>query len=278
MRTIFTTLAFALAVSAGVPDATAQDDRQITNIVGDVYRFQNRFHFNIFVVTDDGIVVTDPINAEAASWLEAELDSRFGKPVTHLIYSHSHGDHASGGAVFADTAEVIAHANAPEKIDGVAIETRFDDTLTFETGGSTIELTFLGKGHGDDLIAMVVRPENVAFVVDAVSAKRLPYRDFPRSDIDGWIEQVRTAEGLDFDVLAPGHGALGSKADVTATREYIESLREQVLAGLKAGKTEEQLAVEILMANYKDWGQYDSWRELNVRGMARWLIQTGAAN
>ena len=37
----------------------------------------------------------------------AEIAGRFGKPVTHLVYSHSHGDHASGGAVF-EAPEVIA--------------------------------------------------------------------------------------------------------------------------------------------------------------------------
>ena len=32
------------------------------------------------------------------------------------------------------------------------------------------------------------------------------------------------------------------------------------------------------MAEYKDWIQYAAWRELNVRGMARFLERTGAAN
>jgi hypothetical protein len=38
---------------------------------------------------------------------------------------------------------------------------------------------------------MVIRPENVGFVVDAVASKRLPYRDFPRSNVDHWTNQVR---------------------------------------------------------------------------------------
>ncbi len=272
-------LSFAAVLGAVLTGSVdAQQTREITPITGDVYRFQNNFHYSIFVVTGEGIVVTDPINAEAAEWLSNELASRFDEPVTHLIYSHSHPDHASGGAVFAETAEVIAQANAPETIDGVAPTTRFDDELTIEVGTKTIELTYLGPGHGEDLIAMVIRPERVGFVVDAVSAKRLPYRDFPGSDIDGWIGQVEKVEALDFDILAPGHGALGTPDDVTATRTYIESLRARVLEGLKDGKSEEQLVLEIQMERYKDWGQYDSWRELNVRGMARWLVNSGAIN
>jgi hypothetical protein len=30
---------------------------------------------------------------------------------------------------------------------------------------------------------------------------------------------------MDFEILAPGHGALGSKADVTNFRLYLEHLR-----------------------------------------------------
>ncbi|MDJ0896118.1 MAG: MBL fold metallo-hydrolase [Alphaproteobacteria bacterium] len=267
------------AVIAVAAAAHAQDTKRgLTEIKGDVYRFQNKFHFSMVVVTQDGVVVTDPINADAAAWLKNEIANRFNKPITHLIYSHSHLDHASGGAVFADGTKVIAQANAPEQIDGVAPTERFDDKMVVETGGKTIELTFLGKGHGDDLIAMVVRPENVAFVVDAVSVRRLVYRDFPRVDIDGLVEQIKVVEGLDFEVLAPGHGALGDKAHVPEAREYVEALRAEVLAGLKAGKSEDTLAQEITMDAYKDWGQYEAWRELNVRGMARWLVKTGAAN
>ncbi len=249
--------------------------RSITNIAGDVYRFQNKFHFNIFVVTPQGVVVTDPINKEAAEWLKAEIGKITDQPIKYLIYSHSHGDHASGGAVFTDTAEVVAHKNAPEAIDGVTPKTRFDDNHTIEIGGKTVELTYLGKGHGDDLIAMVVRPENVAFAVDAVSVNRLPFRDFPRADIGGIINQIKTVEGLDFDILAPGHGAMGVKADATAHREYVEKLMALVKAGLKGGKSVDDLVTELTLDEYADWGSFKNFREPNIRGMARWLKQSG---
>ena len=61
--------------------------RSITKIAGDVYRFQNNFHFSVFMVTSDGIIVTDPINADAAKWLKAELATRFNQPVKFLVYS-----------------------------------------------------------------------------------------------------------------------------------------------------------------------------------------------
>ena len=114
-----------------------------------------------------------------AAWLKSEIAKLTAQPITHLVYSHSHGDHASGGNSYGTVANVIAQQNAPDTIDGVKPTIRFTDAMQFTLGGKTFELTWLGPGHGKDLTVMVIRPENVAFVVDAVSSKRLFYRDFP---------------------------------------------------------------------------------------------------
>ena len=266
-----------LVATLGFSTGFAQDvKREITRVTGDVYRFQNKFHVNMFVVTGDGVVVTDPINQEAARWLRTEIGKITDEPITHLIYSHSHGDHASGGTEYGDVPNVIAHRNAPEDIDLVEPTIRFDDEMSLTVGSKTFELTYLGPGHGSDLIAMVVRPDDVAFVVDAVSAKRLFYRDFPGSNVDHWIEQVKRVNSLDFDFLIGGHGPVGNKQDVAAGLVYLEELRAQVLTGLKAGKTVDELKTSVMMAKYKDWGSYEQWRELNVQGMARHLKESGA--
>ena len=260
-----------------VPLSTAfAQERAVTNIAGDVYRFQNENHYSIFVVTEDGVVVTDPINMEAALWLRSEISKLTDKPITHLIYSHSHGDHASGGAVFGDVPNVIAQADAPEKIDGVAITSRIDEATTIETGGKSIELVPLGPGHGTDLMAIVVQPESVGFIVDAVAAKRLPFRDFPNSNVDDWTNQVRNVEALEFEILSGGHGVLGVKSDVTDGRIYLEELREQVLEGMEAGNSVDDLVASITMDEYKDWASYDQWLEPNIRGMARHLEEIDA--
>ncbi len=263
-------------MAIGVGTVSAQDvKREITRVTDDVYRFQNQFHVNMFVVTGDGVVVTDPINSEAASWLRDEIGKLTRQPITHLIYSHSHGDHASGGTEYGDVPSVIMHQNAPEDIDLVEPTIRFNDQMSFTVGSKTFELTYLGPGHGNDLIAMVVRPDNVAFVVDAVSSKRLFYRDFPGANVDHWTDQVRKVNSLDFEVLIGGHGPVGVKGDVADSIAYLEELRAEVLKGLKAGKSVDQLKQSIKMEKYKTWAAYDNWRELNVQGMARHLVESG---
>lgn len=257
--------------------AIAQEaDREVGKVSGDVYRFRNEGHCTVFTITSDGVVVTDPINADAAAWLKAEIAKLTDQPINTLVFSHSHGDHASGGNAFGEMDAIVAHENAPDEIDGVRPTTRFSERMQFTRGGKTFELTYLGPGHGSDLVAMVIRPENVAFVVDAVATKRLFYRDFPGADVDEWINQVRAVDALDFEILVGGHGPVGSKSDVDAGLAYLEEMRAAVLAGLKAGKTEDELAASITMDEYADWINYAEWRELNVRGMTRHLQQLEA--
>ena len=266
-----------LLLTVGANTSFAQDvKREVTRVTDDVYRFQNRFHMNMFVITGDGVVVTDPISAEAATWLRAEIAKLTEQPITHLIYSHSHGDHASGGAAYGKLPNIIAQQNAPPAIDGVKPTIRFSEQMSFTQGDKTFELTYLGPGHGNDLLAIVVRPDDVAFVVDAVSSKRLFYRDFPGANIDHWTDQVRKVDTLEFEVMIGGHGPVGMKSDVADGIAYLEELRAAVLRGLNAGESVDELKQSVKMEKYRTWAAYDQWRELNVQGMARYLAESGA--
>ena len=279
MKTLLSSMAIATLLLVQAPPIFAQTDakRSVTEIAPDVYRLQNNFHYSMVVLTGEGAVVTDPINADMAAWIKTEVATLTDKPVTHLIYSHSHGDHASGGAVLAENATVIAQANAPLDIDGVKPTQRFVDSHEFAHGDKTFELTWLGPGHGEDLIAVIVRPANVAFITDAASPKRLPWRNMGGANIDNWIEQVRKIESLDFEIFAPAHGNVGVKADATDARVYMEELKAAVLAGLQAGKSVDTLKKDVTMSDYKDWGNYENWLPLNIEGMARFLVSSGQA-
>lgn len=253
--------------------ALAQSDdvrRSLTEVTGDVWRFDNNFHVSMVVVTEDGAVVGDPINAEAATWLENEISERFGKEVTYVLPSHSHADHGAGGEVFADTATIIAHQNYQKAVGQEFGPTHpadilFQDSLTVEHGGKTFELTYIGEGHGDDMVVTVVRPENVAFVVDVVSPKRLPWRNSTAA-LNGMIDQISEVEKLDFDILLPGHSVTGTKSDATAAREYLEALRDVVQAELETGKSADDIITSVKMPAYADWANYEEWLPLNVEG------------
>ncbi len=257
-----------------VAPAFAQNEpkRAITKIAGDLYRFQNNFHFSVFLVTPDGVIVTDPINAEAATWLKAEIKKRFNKPIRYLILSHDHSDHSSGGEIFADTATVIAHENAKATIVGESRPTAipdltFSDRMTVSLGGKQVELIYVGASHSDNLIVMNFPAERTLFAVDIVSVTRVAYKPLRDSYFPGWINALKRMEAIDFDILAPGHGPLGVKADIAANRGYMSGLYNGVLKGLRTGETLDSLKSNLTLDAYKDWGRYKEWRPLNIEGV-----------
>ena len=248
--------------------------RDITKIAGDLYRFQNNFHYSVFLVTPAGIIVTDPIDADAAKWLKAELAQRFNQPIKYLIYSHDHRDHIAGGEVFADTALVVAHENAKAAIIGEKRPTAvpqitFSEQMTIELGGKRVELTYVGRNHSDNSIVMRFPAERVLFAVDFIPVKGVAFRDFPDAYITDWIESLKRVEAMDYDVLAPGHGALGTKEDVRAYRGYMEELRAAVLEASRAGKSVDEMKQTIKLDKYKDWFRYEEFLPLNIEGMYR---------
>ncbi|MFQ5542619.1 MAG: MBL fold metallo-hydrolase [Candidatus Binatia bacterium] len=240
---------------SGVPAFGQQKPvRKITKIAGDLYRFQNRFHVSVFLVTPDGIIATDPINADAAKWLKAELKKRFNQPVKYLIYSHDHRDHISGGEVFADTA---------------VPDVTFSDRMTIELGGKSVDLVYVGRGHSDNMIVMHFPAERALFAVDFISVKRVGFKNLNDAYFPDWMDGIKLVEGIDFDILVLGHGPMGTKQDARDHRAYLEELYAAVLKGARAGKTLEELQQSIRLEKYKDWGQYKQWLPLNIEGMYR---------
>src|SRR6185503_5744986 len=88
-----------------------QSTRSIVNITGQLYRAQNDNHYTVFLVTPEGVIMSDPINRDFSRWLKNEIATRFKVPVRYVLYTHRDWDHASGGVVFADTAQFVGHVN-----------------------------------------------------------------------------------------------------------------------------------------------------------------------
>ncbi len=278
-----TVLTLGLGSIAILPDKSAAQTnpptREITKIAGDLYRFQNNFHFSVFLVTPDGVIATDPINAEAATWLKDEIKTRFNQPIRYVVYSHDHGDHISGGEVFADAgATVVAHAQAAidiatNNVPTAAPEVTFTDSLTLTLGGKTVNLKFLGKSHSDNMIIAHFPAERTVFAVDFISAKRLPFQTLPDYFIPDAINAIDAVAAMDFDILAPGHGPMGTPQDAADHGQYVKDLKKAVQEAIDAGQSLEQMQASIMMDAYKDWGQHEQYRGKNVEGMHRILTQ-----
>jgi glyoxylase-like metal-dependent hydrolase (beta-lactamase superfamily II) len=143
-------LAFLVAIA---PGTSAQGIIRFDEIADDLYYVGNISHNTVFLVTDEGIIMTDPISQDFSTELKAEIEKRFNVPVRYVLYSHHHWDHASGGSVWEDTAQFIGHENmlahlAPPSndvalpADAVAYDTNNNGSIESSEAGGAYQTNF----------------------------------------------------------------------------------------------------------------------------------------
>jgi|MEHZ01.5.fsa_nt_MEHZ011385232.1_9 membrane dipeptidase len=179
MNNWFFALLTALVLSAcsqievANPPSTAPE-YEIVHISGDLYRARSDGHFTIFLVTPEGIILADPINEGFSLWLKDELAERFDSTVRYVLYSHHHWDHASGGAVFADTAVFVGHENmltnlsAPLQSNLVFSDANGDQRIqrSEAAGGTLANFDRLDANSDDELVGAEI---NVDIVLPSIT-------------------------------------------------------------------------------------------------------------
>ena len=254
-------------------------DDEITKLADDVYLFRHQFHQAIFLTTSEGVIVTDPISAEAATWLRTEIAKLTDKPVRYVVYSHHHSDHITGGKAFADQAVFISQAAALPYIVDAADPTTPVPTLTFtdrmfiDLGGKHVELIYTGKNHSDNSLVVLLPQHRLLFAVDFIPVETMAYRTMRSDYPDDWIESLKRVEQLEFDTLVPGHGKIGRKEHVRMFRRYLEDLRAAVLEQVKKGASLDETKKAVQLPKYESWSRYADWFPENVEGMYRYLTK-----
>lgn len=265
-------LAFAgllglIAVSAHAQ--SPQEQRyEITQVTDNLYRAANNTHRAVFLVTDEGIILADPVNVEFAAWLKSELDERFDVPVRYVLYSHSHADHASGGDAFADTAVFVGHKNMDAGIAALGREAAanirspdvvYSDRMVVKLGGQSVELVHPGPAHSDDMSVIFFREQRVAFAVDYANVKRLPgrLRGYP---FDQYASALGAILTLDIDTIVIGHGNVGSREDIDEYIGFLRDLQAAVTAAIADGQSLEEIQESVQLPEYSHWLSFDDRR------------------
>ena len=146
---VITTVALTALVLLSLPALAVETS--VEQLAPDVYHFRYGFHSNLFIVTDEGVIATDPLSPDAAKACLAEIRKITDKPVRYVIYSHDHTDHIAGGGVYTGNAQFVAHRNAlaPIKARGIdeiiTPDLLVNDRFTLELGGKTIQLAHFGR-------------------------------------------------------------------------------------------------------------------------------------
>jgi glyoxylase-like metal-dependent hydrolase (beta-lactamase superfamily II) len=268
-----------LVQGPGVLAQQSRPDDEITKLADDVYVYRHLFHQAIFIVTSQGVIVTDPISLEAATWLKAEIKKLTEQPIRYVVYSHDHADHITGGSVFADSATFVSHSAVPQAIQkGSRSNTplpdlTFTDRMFIDLGGKRVELIYTGKNHSDNSLVLLLPQSKVLFAVDFIPVETVAYRALPDGYPDDWIESLKQVEQLDFETLVPGHGKIGKKEHVQQFRNYLEDLRAVVSEQIKKGASLEEAKKNVRLPKYEQWQRYSDWFPENVEGMYRYLSE-----
>ena len=118
----------------------------------------------------------------------------------------------------------------------------FEQSLTLHGSQRTAQLLCYGGGHTPSDAFLYLPAERIAFLGDLVSVQTHP--SF-YGDADAWMGILDRLAQLDIQRLVPGHGAVGTPANIRAVRQYIADLAALTAADI-AG------AIDIPAA-YADW-------------------------
>jgi len=247
---------------------------KVQKVSGTVYMLQGQGGNIGASVGEDGIVIVDDEFLPLADKIEAALKGIADKPVKIVLNTHWHGDHTGGNPHFGEKAPIIAQENVRKRLASGG-KTRFGETppapkaalpvITFEDkvsvhlNGEDIRAIHIPQGHTDGDSVIIFTQSNVVHMGDDFfNGGMFPFIDIASGgSVQGMIaggEKV-LAETPDDVKLIPGHGPLANKDDL---RKFITMLKETsaaVQAGIKKGKTLDQLKKEKVLAKWDSWGQ-----------------------
>jgi glyoxylase-like metal-dependent hydrolase (beta-lactamase superfamily II) len=226
--------------------------------------FVRRYAFydqNIGVVLGDGeaLVIDTRSTYGQAREIATHLRELTPFPVTVVVDTHGHFDHAFGNAIFrpatiwgqagcvpfmartGESRKAAIAADEPDLADALAEvvvdppDRTFDTTATIQVGGRPVGLHYLGRAHTDHDAVITVPGTGVVFGGDIVEHGNVPFYgdgyplDWPATAI-ALADLVTPAGGI----LVPGHGDHAGRDFADAQARSITALADlarQVSAG-----------------------------------------------
>lgn len=210
----------------------------------------------MFLTTGEGVIVVDAPPSFGENILSAISDVT-DEPITHVIYSHFHGDHIGGAHVFPDDVIVIAHEDTAAQLERSLPchqcsgprpmpDITFSDNYRLEVGNQVIELEYKGPNHTEGNIFIYAPKQNVLMVVDIIFPGWGPFMAVT-DDFPGLIAAHDQILSYDIDTLIAGHlTRLGTREDVVIQKEFVQDLVEA------AAKSNLELFATIFSSAFED--------------------------
>lgn len=213
-------------------------------------------------VGEDGVFVIDDQYAPLTPKILAEIKKLSDKPVKIVINTHHHSDHVGGNENLAKLGTtIIAHHNVRKRLKNKSPEIAlpvitFSDELHIQMNKEQVIVFHIDNAHTDGDALLYFTESNVLHTGDTYFNARYPNIDLNGGgSIDGYINAVKAGLMLidDNTKIIPGHGNLSNKTEYQTFLEMLETLKTNILAEIKKGKTENDVvANKSLTKTYDD--------------------------
>lgn len=240
-----------IAVNAGVPTGLLDPPEgaqtvapqppgsgvTLTKLGEDVYFAGGGSHHSLFVVFEDHVVVVEaPLGEERSLAVLAKIaETAPGKPVRYLVPTHYHSDHTGGlrtyiakGVTILTTpgnrtfVEQLAKVEKTIRPDLLAREPRaarvetFTGSRVLDDGRRRLELHDIGPNpHVTEAVVAYLPRQKAVFESDLLTIPVSgPFPPASPATVD-FAEKLK-ARGLVVETIVPGHGRLGTLADLEA--------------------------------------------------------------
>jgi cyclase len=151
---------------------------------------------------------------------------------------------------FANTAPEIKAAAEGYRL--VVPHVEYQEKMTLRVGERVFELLRLRNAHSEADTAVWLPAERVLFSASVALPNSLN-NVRPFVTIPDMLAATRMLRALNPEVVVPGHGSPGTTRIFDESEKYYTLLVERVSAMVKAGKTREQIGMELKMPEYAEW-------------------------
>lgn len=228
-------------------------------------------------VADSGVVLVDTMNPGSGAEILAQVKSVTPKPVTMIINTHTHYDHAGSNTEFPASVEFVAHENTranmakPEcppvthcqafKGENAKYlpKRTYKDRMSLLGGKDRIDLYHFGSGHTNGDTFIVFPSVRAMHTGDMFQRKNLPFIDVVNNGGDA-VAFSRTLTGAastitGVETVIPGHSpTLVTWGDFKEYTEYYAEFLANVQASRAAGRS-----LEAAITAYKPADRFKNY-------------------
>ena len=212
-------------------------------------------------VMANGVLLVDTKLADNGQAILDEVKKVTDKPVTHIVNTHTHGDHTGSNQFFPGSVQIVVHEKTAANMAKMPVfqeaankqglsDRTYKDKLTLFNGKEEVELRYFGPAHTDGDSFVVFKSARVMHSGDAFANKGTPFIDRGNGGSGvGYPETLKKAarEIKNVDKVIPGHSAVLAWDDFVAAGEFNQLMLDHARTALKANKTPEQALKEFTL-------------------------------